>query len=109
MFGGTNRAGAYQSLAVGYTTDGVYVPGGAIDLTTAYGVRGAFNHNWDPYWSSSLFGSYAAVRYNGNAQANYCAAFAAGVAGRSFLTSLAIRTSTLHSSAWSPAGLPSRT
>jgi hypothetical protein len=72
-------------------------------------LTGGLHHNWDPYWSSSLFGSYAAVRYNGNAQANYCAAFAAGVAGRSFLTSLAIRTSTLHSSAWSPAGLPSRT
>jgi len=24
-------------------------------------------HNWDPYWSSSLFGSYSAVRYGGNA------------------------------------------
>ena len=26
-------------------------------LTKAWGIRGAFNHNWDPYWSSSLFGS----------------------------------------------------
>jgi len=26
---------------------------GTIHLTTAYGVRGAFNHNWDPYWSRS--------------------------------------------------------
>ena len=40
---------------------------GDIQLTEAWGVRGAFNHNWDPYWSSSLFGSYAAVRYDGNA------------------------------------------
>ena len=31
-----------------------------IKLTEAYGVRGAFNHNWDPYWSTSLWGSYAA-------------------------------------------------
>ena len=36
----------------------------------AYGVRGAFNHNWDPYWSTSLFGSYRAVRYNGTTQGN---------------------------------------
>jgi Porin subfamily len=84
MFSGTSRLGAYQSLGVGYTSDGVYIPGGAIQLTEAYGVRGAFNHNWDPYWSSSLFGSYSAVRYNGTAAANYCAAFAAPVTGRAF-------------------------
>jgi porin-like protein len=84
MFGGTSRPGAYQSLGLGYTSDGVYVPGGGIDLTESYGIRGAFNHNWDPYWSSSLFGAYAAVRYNGNASANYCAAFAAPVFGRAF-------------------------
>jgi Porin subfamily len=76
MFGGTSRPGAYQSLGVGYTSDGVYVPGGQIELTDAWGVRGAFNHNWDPYWSTSLWGSYSAVRYNATASANYCAAFA---------------------------------
>jgi Porin subfamily len=84
MFGSTSRAGAYQSYGVGYTSDGVYVPGGPIILTEAYGVRGAFNHNWDPYWSSSLFGSYSAVRYNGAATAAYCGAFAAPVTGRAF-------------------------
>jgi Porin subfamily len=84
MFGGTSRPGAYQSLGIGYTSDGVYVPGGAIQLTEAFGVRGAFNHNWDPYWSSSLFGSWSAVRYNDTAKAAYCGAFAASVSGRSF-------------------------
>jgi len=84
MFGSTSRAGAYQSYGVGYTSDGVYVPGGPIILTDAFGVRGAFNHNWDPYWSSSLFGSYSVVRYNGAATAAYCGAFAAPVTGRAF-------------------------
>ena len=56
-------------------------------LTEAWGVRGAFNHNWDPYWSSSLWGSYAQVRYDGSNDAvdgthlcqgsAYCAGFAA--------------------------------
>ncbi len=46
---------------------------GSIHLTTAYGMRGAFNHNWDPYWSSSLFGGIGWVRYDGTSQANYCA------------------------------------
>ncbi|SDK04580.1 MULTISPECIES: porin [Bradyrhizobium] len=72
MFGGTGVAGAYQSVGYGVTTDAIYsggVGGGAtqgLKLTTAWGIRGAFNHNWDPYWSSSLFGSYSQVMYDGN-------------------------------------------
>jgi Porin subfamily len=78
MFGGSNRA--YQSVGFGATTDGVWLPAanggdGSIHLTEAFGIRGAFNHNWDPYWSSSLFGSYSAVRYDGTAKANLCANF----------------------------------
>ena len=106
MFGGTNVAGAYQSVGFGGTSDAVYAPPGAfggnaaagsgLRLTTAWGVRGAYNHNWDPYWSTSLFGSYSAVRYQGNgndgfangglgivsAAGLYCAAFAATHAGQ---------------------------
>ena len=39
-----------------------------LQLTEGFGFRGAFNHNWDPYWSTSLFGGYAAVRYDGTAK-----------------------------------------
>ena len=96
MFGGSSSA--YQSVGFGATTDGVYLPGaagtGGIELTTAWGIRGAFNHNWDPYWSSSLFGSYSQVKYDGGANDNllgagttsakgaYCAAFAASHSGQ---------------------------
>ena len=93
MFGGTSIPGGYQSVGFGATTDGVYLPGAGgtngIILTQAWGIRGAFNHNWDPYWSTSLFGSYSAVRYDGGTNDNlnpavgttsakgaYCAAFA---------------------------------
>jgi hypothetical protein len=90
MFSGSNRA--YQSIGFGATTDGVWLPianggTGDIKLTEAYGVRGAFNHNWDPYWSSSLFGSYSAVRYNGSstdittARGQYCAQYIANTGG----------------------------
>jgi hypothetical protein len=88
MAGGTKgQFGANQSIAFGPTTDGVYLPvaaggDGSIHLTTAYGVRGAFNHNWDPYWSSSLFGGMGWVRYDGVARAEYCAAYGAGVPGQ---------------------------
>jgi hypothetical protein len=89
MFGGTSRAGAYQSIGFGATTDAVYLPAifggtGDLKLTEAFGVRGAFNHNWDPYWSSSLFGSASAVRYKGgafdptSAKGQYCATYVTG-------------------------------
>ena len=85
MFSGSGRADAYQSIGFGATTDGVFLPAfaggdGTIHLTEAYGMRGAFNHNWDAHWSSSLFGSYSAVRYDGTAKANICANFAVGKA-----------------------------
>ena len=91
MFGGTSRAGAYQSVGFGATTDGVYLPtsaggSGDIKLTEAYGIRGAFNHNWNPYWSTSLYGTYSVVRYNGavgdlgSAKGQYCATYTAGKA-----------------------------
>ncbi|SDS06381.1 porin [Bradyrhizobium canariense] len=81
MFGGVpGQLGSSGTMAFGATTDGVYLPtsaggDGSIHLTTAYGVRGAFNHNWDPYWSSSLFGGMGWVQYDGTAKAEYCAAF----------------------------------
>jgi len=76
MFGGSG-IGAYQSIGFGATTDAVYLPtinggDGSLHLTTAWGVRGAFNHNWDPYWSTSLFGSYSAVRYDDTAKFYMC-------------------------------------
>jgi hypothetical protein len=76
MFGSSSRA--YQSIGFGATTDGVYLPGttNGIELTDAYGVRGAFNHNWDPYWSTSLYGSASFVRYDGAAKAAYCMTYA---------------------------------
>ncbi len=98
MFGGSGFA--YQSVGFGATTDGVWLPtaaggDGTIHLTTSWGVRGAFNHNWDPYWSTSLFGGFAGVRYNGSTNDNlaggaglstaigaYCAAFAASHPGQ---------------------------
>jgi Porin subfamily len=88
MLGGVaGQFGSAGSIGFGATSDGVYLPtasggDGNIHLTTSYGIRGAFNHNWDPYWSSSLFGGMGWVRYDGTAQAEYCAAYGAAVAGQ---------------------------
>jgi Porin subfamily len=97
MFGGSGAA--FASLGIGQVSDAVYLPvglaaggsglagvGGTGDLklTEGFGVRGAFNHNWDPYWSSSLFGGLAVVHYNGSAtdittaKGQWCASYIAG-------------------------------
>jgi hypothetical protein len=93
MFGGSGRADSYQSIGFGVTTDAMYLPAfaggdGQLHLTSAWGVRGAYNHNWDPYWSTSLFGSYAGVRHDDVTKATYCAIYTAsaatgGLAGKS--------------------------
>jgi hypothetical protein len=85
MFSGSGRADAYQSIGFGATTDAVYLPAfaggdGSLHLTESYGIRGAFNHNWDPHWTTSLYGSYSAVRYDGTAKGYICANYLPGKA-----------------------------
>jgi hypothetical protein len=87
MMGGTKgQFGPNNTVGIGATTDGVYLPtanggDGQIHLTTSYGFRGAFNHNWDPYWSTSLFGGVGVVKYDSTANAEFCAVLTAGHAG----------------------------
>ncbi|CAN5224036.1 porin [soil metagenome] len=77
--GGDN--GFYNNFASNALFDAVYGTGGSLELTTAWGFRGAYVHNWSPTWESSVFGSYSKVDYNTNASANICAAQARAVAG----------------------------
>jgi hypothetical protein len=84
MMGGVpGQFGPNNSYGFGAATDGLWLPtglvvpgDGQIHLTTAYGFRGAYNHNWSPYWSTSLFGGAGWVRYDGTAQAQFCGVFA---------------------------------
>ncbi len=77
VFGGGSGLGAYQSLGIATIADGIYGPGGGIEKNTAWGVRGAYTHNWNPYWSTSIFGAYSRLEYSGNGAALYCAAYGA--------------------------------
>lgn len=84
-FGGTNLPGAYQSIGLAAAPDTVFGNnGGSQQLIQTWGMRGGFNHNWDPYWSSSLYGAYAAVKYSSGAKALICGN---GVTGGSFQAS----------------------
>lgn len=80
LYGGTGAAGAYQSLGIAGVADSVFVAGAGQELTTTYGFNGGYTHNWDPYWNTSIFGGWAAVRYNGTAKGYICGAFAASLA-----------------------------
>ncbi|NPU13739.1 porin [Bradyrhizobium sp. 83012] len=72
MYGGSNMAGAYQSLGFAGVSDSVFGAGTQQQLTTTYGVRGAFTHNWDSFWNTAVYGSWSAVRYNATAKGLIC-------------------------------------
>jgi hypothetical protein len=81
MFGGTNLAGAYQSVGIGSAPDSVFVTGGSQQLVSTWGFRGAYVHNWNPYWNTSIYGAYAQVMYNSTAKGYICGPTGTGVGG----------------------------
>jgi hypothetical protein len=83
VYGGTNLAGAYQSVGFGIAPDTIFTAGGSQQLIQTWGMRGAFNHNFDPYWSGAIYGAFADVHYSGGAAALVCGV---GGVGGSFRT-----------------------
>jgi hypothetical protein len=81
-----------QTLGFGFLSDGVYsLATGDIQLTTGWSVNAAYEHFWRPDLRTSLYGTYAGVTYNANANTAMCinmqaasagaVTFAGGVAG----------------------------
>jgi len=35
-------------------------------------IRGAYTHNWSPFWNTSIYGAYAGVMYNSTAKTLIC-------------------------------------
>ena len=82
-----------SEIGYGFWSDGVYCgPGAAnfaipcpqtqVQLTTAWGIAGGFEHFWTPSLRTSIHGSYAAIRYNATANTLICnAQSVAGVNG----------------------------
>ncbi|NPU68635.1 MULTISPECIES: porin [Bradyrhizobium] len=77
MYGGTNVAGAYQSIGFAGVGDAVFGTGTGLSTVQTWGMRGAFTHNWDPRWNSALYGAYAQVRYGQTGSSLICAGIAA--------------------------------
>ena len=80
-FGNSGLAGAYQSIGFGMSPDSVFVNGGQQQLISTWGFRGAYVHNWNPYWNTSIYGAYAGIMYNSTAKTYICGPAGNGVGG----------------------------
>ena len=53
-----------NSYGFGVISDGAYLAGGSVELTTMWGVGGAYEHHWNRQWQTSLYGSYIKTSYS---------------------------------------------
>jgi hypothetical protein len=83
----TSDGGAAQvyaggmSAGFGWVTDGVFsslAGGSSVELTTAWGINGGFQHFWNPKWRTSLYGGFTEIDYSGTAKTFICGAGAGG-------------------------------
>ena len=56
-----------QSVALGWTADGIFTTGSQIELTRVWSALAGYEHIWNPKWRTSVFGGYVNVDYNGAA------------------------------------------
>ena len=77
IYGGSSVA--YQSVGFGVAPDTLFAIGTQQQFIQTWGMRGAYNHNWDPYWSSALYGAFASVRYSDGAKALVCGGVVNGI------------------------------
>jgi hypothetical protein len=78
-----NNAGLYgsgNSVAVGWLSDSVYATGTQVQLTTAWSIVGAYEHNWSTSWQTSVYGALLNVDYNATATSLFCVAGTTAVA-----------------------------
>jgi hypothetical protein len=82
IYGGTSNPALYQSIGFANAPDAVYIGtnaanGSQLETITTWGFRGAYTHNWDPYWNTSIYGAYATVHYGSLGKNTVCAFVAA--------------------------------
>ena len=71
-YGNGNNAG------FAWITDGTFINGGSVELTTVWGVNAFFQHFWNPKWRTSLWGGYVAVDYSDQQKTDMCGAAVGG-------------------------------
>src|SRR3954463_6849554 len=76
MFGSSGVA--YQSVGFANAPDTVFVTGSQQETVKTWGFRGAYTHNWDPYWNTAIYGAYAQAQFGSLAKTTLCGAGGAG-------------------------------
>ena len=76
MYGSSGTA--YQSVGFANAPDTVFVTGSQQETVKTWGFRGAYTHNWDPYWNTALYGAYAQAQFGTLAKTTLCGAGGAG-------------------------------
>jgi hypothetical protein len=61
-----------NTVGYGFWEDAVFSNGNGIELTTAWGVTGAYEHFWTPSLRTSIYGSYMSVSHSGPATSWIC-------------------------------------
>jgi hypothetical protein len=117
---GPAGAGGAPGRPTGATTGAIFASGAstacpftstAVQLTTAWGIAGGWEHFWTPSLRTSIHGNYIAVRYNSTANSILCGAQSAGSFGANtldFSASGATGLSTCHEN-WQTWQIGSRT
>jgi hypothetical protein len=75
MYGGSGSA--FQSIGFAGVADAVFASGTGLSTVQTWGMRGAFTHNWSPYWNTALYGAYAQVHYGSTGSTLICSGIAA--------------------------------
>ncbi|MCA6120954.1 porin [Bradyrhizobium sp. WSM 1704] len=89
IYGGTNIPGLYQSVGIGFAPDTIFAAGIQQQTIKTWGFRGAYTHNWNPYWNTAIYGAYAAVMYNDTSKTLLCGIGGVGGTVRTTLASAA--------------------
>ena len=70
---GQYNGGFGGNVGWGIISDGVYAnTGGAVELTTTWGVNAAYEHFWNKRWQTSVYGTYISTSYDSNANNYLC-------------------------------------
>ncbi|MCP3409060.1 porin [Bradyrhizobium sp. CCGB01] len=76
MFGSSGVA--YQSVGFAFAPDTVFITGSGQESVKSWGFRGAYTHNWDPYWNTAIYGAYAGLQYGNLGKTAICGATGTG-------------------------------
>jgi hypothetical protein len=64
VYGSNTNAGFGWVTNAVYDNTGLATPGSSLELTTAWGITGFYQHFWNPKWRTSIYGGYNEIDYS---------------------------------------------